>query len=67
LFTNNVISSEANEKSRKLACHMVNLNIPIDTLPTLQISAGVIALFEKIYDRELILTVLSNIREDAMF
>jgi hypothetical protein len=43
------------------------LNIPIDTLPTLQISAGVIALFEKIYDRELILTVLSNIREDAMF
>jgi hypothetical protein len=41
----------------------VNSNIAIETLPTLQISVGVIAVhvFEKIYDGEPILTVFSNI------
>ncbi len=36
----------------------------ISYLPTLQISLGIIELFEKIYDEQLILTVLSNIGED---
>ncbi len=49
------------KKSRKLACHVVNSNIAIDSLPTLQISEGIIALFEKIYDGEPILTVFANI------
>jgi hypothetical protein len=44
---------------------VVNSNIAIDTLPTLQISVGVIALFEKIYDGEPILTAVSNIGEDV--
>ncbi len=33
-----------------------NSNIAIDSLPTLQISVGIVALFEKIYDGEPILT-----------
>jgi hypothetical protein len=37
------------KKSVKLACHLVNLNIAIGFLPTLQISLGIVALFEKIY------------------
>ncbi len=45
---------------------MANSNIAIDSWPTLQISVGVIALFEKIYDGEPIFTVISNIREDAI-
>jgi hypothetical protein len=40
---------------------VVNSNIAIETLPTLQISVGVIAVFEKIYDGEPILYVFSNI------
>jgi hypothetical protein len=51
-------------KSGKLACHVVNSNIAIGSLPTLQISLGIVALFEKIYDGEPILTVFSNIGED---
>ncbi len=39
-------------KSRKLVCHVVNSNIAIDSLPTLQILLGIVALFEKIYDVE---------------
>ncbi len=39
-------------------------NIASDSLPTLQISLGIIALFEKIYDGKPILTVISNIGED---
>jgi hypothetical protein len=50
VFPNKGIASEAYEKSGKFVCHVVNSNIAIDTLPTLQISVGVIALFEKIYD-----------------
>ncbi len=46
---------------------MVNLNITIDYLPTLQISLGIVALFEKIYDGEPILTVFSNIVQHHCF
>jgi hypothetical protein len=49
------------KKSVKLACHVVNSNITIDSLPSFQISLGNVALFEKIYDGEPILTVFSNI------
>ena len=55
------------KKSAKLAFHMVNSNIAIGSLPTLQISLGIVALFEKIYDGELILTVFSNIGEDVQY
>jgi hypothetical protein len=44
---------------------VVNSNIAIGSLPTLQISQGIVALFEKIYDGEPILTVFSNIGEDV--
>jgi hypothetical protein len=40
---------------------VVNSNIAIETLPILQISVEIIAVFEKIYDGEPILTVFSNI------
>jgi hypothetical protein len=53
------------EKIRKLACHVVNSNILIVSLPTLQISLATIALFEKIYDGKPILAVFSNIGEDV--
>ena len=46
---------------------MVNSNIAIDTLPTLQITVGVIALFEKIYDGEPIFTIISNNGEDVQY
>ncbi len=55
------------KKSRKLSCHVANSNITVDSLPTLQISVGFIALFEKIYDGEPILTVISNIGEDVQY
>jgi hypothetical protein len=51
-------------KSGKLVCHVVNSNNAIGSLPTLQISLGIVALFEKIYGGEPILTVFSNIGED---
>ncbi len=41
-----------------------NSNIAIDSSPTLQISLEVLTLFEKIYDGEPILIVVSNIGED---
>ncbi len=41
-----------------------NSNIVIDSSPTPQISLEILALFEKIYDGEPILTVVSNIGED---
>jgi hypothetical protein len=44
---------------------MVNSNIAIGSLPTLQTSPGLLALFEKIYDGEAIFTNFSNIGEDA--
>jgi hypothetical protein len=55
------------KKSVKLACHVVNTNIAIGSLPTLQISLGIVALFEQIYDGEPILTVFSNIGEDVQY
>jgi hypothetical protein len=55
------------KKSRKLAGHLANSNIDIDILPTLQMSVRVIVLFEKIYDGEPILSVLSNIGEDVQY
>ena len=55
------------KKSGKLACHVANSNIAIDSLPTLQISVGIFALFEKIYDGEPIVTVVSNIGEDVQY
>ena len=53
------------KKSVKLACHVVNSTIAIGSLPTLQKLQGIVALFEKIYDGEPILTVFSNIGEDV--
>jgi hypothetical protein len=55
------------KKSGNLASHVANSNIAIDTLPTLQISEGFIALFEKIYEKEPIFTVISNIGEDVQY
>jgi hypothetical protein len=55
------------KKSVKLTCHVVNSNIAIGSFPTFQISQGIVALFEKIYDGEPILTVFSNIREDVQY
>jgi hypothetical protein len=54
--------SDASENPENL-CHVVNSNIAIDTLPSLQISLGIVALFEKIYDGEPIPNP-SNIGED---
>jgi hypothetical protein len=51
----------------KLACHVVSSNIAIGSLPTLQISQGIVALFEKINDGEPILTAFSNIGEDVQY
>jgi hypothetical protein len=53
------------KKSGNLASSVVNSNIAIGSLPTIQISLGMLALFEKIYYEVPILTVFSNIREDV--
>jgi hypothetical protein len=55
------------KKSGKLEFHVVNSNVAIDSLPTLQIPLGIVALFEKIDDGEPILTVFSNIGEDVQY
>ncbi len=55
------------EKSAKLACHVVNSNIAIGSLPTLQASHGLLALFEKIYHWDPIFTVISNNGEDVHY
>jgi hypothetical protein len=55
------------KKSVKLACHVAKSNIAIGSLPTLQISLGFVALFEKIYDDVPILTVFSNIVDDVQY
>jgi hypothetical protein len=57
--------SEKYKKSGKLTSHVVNSNIAIGSLPTLQTSHGLLSLFEKIYYGELIFTDFSNIGEDA--
>ncbi len=45
---------------------MVNSDIAIGSLPTLQMSQGLLALFEKIYYGEPIFTDFSNIGEDVL-
>jgi hypothetical protein len=59
--------SELYEKSVKLAGHVVNSDIAIGSLPTFQISLGLFALYEKIYDGEPILAVISNTGEDVQY
>jgi hypothetical protein len=53
------------KKSAKLAGHVVNSNIAVGSLPTLQISLVIFPLFEKIYGDEPILAVISNIGEEV--
>jgi hypothetical protein len=55
------------KKSAKTAGHVVNSNIAIGSLSTLQISIEFFALFEKIYDGEPILAVISIIEEDVQY
>ncbi len=55
------------EKNQELACHVVNSNIAIGSLPTIQTSHGLLALFEKIYYGEPIFTDFSNIGEDVQY
>ncbi len=55
------------KKSGEKTCHVVNSNIAIVSSPTLQLSLGINALFEKIYDGKPILTVISNIGEDVQY
>ncbi len=53
------------KKSGKL--HVVNSNIANGSLPRLQISLGIVALFEKISNGDPIFTVVSNIGEDVQY
>ena len=55
------------KKSGKLACHVVNSNIAVGSLPTLQTSHGLLALFEKISHGEPIFTDFSNIGDDVQY
>jgi hypothetical protein len=58
------------KKSGKLACHVVNSNIAIGSLPTLQTSHGLLSLFEKIYYGDIgepIFTDFSNFGEDVQY
>jgi hypothetical protein len=59
--------SEAYEKVKETCKLRGSSNIAIDSLPTLQISVGIIALFEKIYDGEPMLPVFSNIGDDVQY
>jgi|688.fasta_scaffold518277_2 hypothetical protein len=52
--------------SGKLAIHVLNSNVAIHSFLTLQMSLRTVALFEKIYDVEPILTLFSNIGEETM-
>jgi hypothetical protein len=55
------------KKSAKFECHVVNSNIAIGSLPTLQTSHGLLALFEKIYYGDPIFTIISNNGEDVQY
>jgi hypothetical protein len=55
------------KKSAKLACHVVNSNITIGSLPALQTLHGLLALFEKISYGDPIFTVISNNGEDVQY
>jgi hypothetical protein len=48
-------------------CHVANSNNAIGSLPTLKISLGFVALFEKIYYEVPIVTGFSNIGEDVQY
>jgi hypothetical protein len=54
-------------KSAKLVCHVVNSNIAIASLPTLQTSHGLLPLFEKIYYGDPIFTVISKNGDDVQY
>jgi hypothetical protein len=68
-FLITVLCRRLMKKSGKLTRHVVNLNIAIGSLPTLQISVVrvLVALFEKTYYEVPILTVFSNIGEDVQY
>jgi hypothetical protein len=55
------------KKSGKLASHVLSSNNAINSLPKLQISLGIVALFEKIYYEVPIITVSLNIGEDVQY
>jgi hypothetical protein len=55
------------KKSLKLACHVVNSNINIGSMPTLPTSHVLLGLFEKIYYGDPIFTVISNNGEDVQY
>jgi hypothetical protein len=54
------------KKSGKLASHLLNSNNANRSFPTVPTSMGIVALFEKIYDGEPILTVFPLIEEDVL-
>ena len=55
------------KKSGKLTSHVVNSNNAIGSLPTLQTSHGLLALFQKISHGEPIFTDFSNIGDDVQY
>jgi hypothetical protein len=55
------------KKSGKLAWHVMNSNIAVGSVPKLQMSHGLLALFEKIYYRGPIFTVFSIIGDDIQY
>jgi hypothetical protein len=65
LFPNIGIASELYEKIRETCMPRGEFKHRYWSLPTLQISPGIVALFEKINDSEPILTVVSNIGEEV--
>ncbi len=67
ILPNNAIASEAYENIRETCIQRGQLKIVIDSLPTLQISLGIVALFEKNYDGELIFTDFSNTGESVQY
>jgi hypothetical protein len=66
-FPRAVLRRSFMKKSGKLNCLVTNYNIAIESSTTLQISVEIVGLFEKIYDGEPLLTVVSNIGEDVQF
>jgi hypothetical protein len=54
LFANNGIASEAYEKIQDFSMPRAQFKNRYDSLPTLQLSLKIIALFEKIYDGNIV-------------
>jgi hypothetical protein len=67
LFPNIGIASELYEKIRETCMPRSEFKHRYFPLPTLQISHGIVAFFEKIYHSESILTVISNIGEEVQY